>query len=170
MNKALFHVAGALALVSAGEAQAAGAAQCLTRAEVHGMVGYFLPMALDSASKTCAQQLPGNSFMRTSAPRVIAELNIGRDAAWPNARKAFNKLGGEGEEFGKMSDDLVKPMFDGMIDGLIGQEIKPRNCKDIDRIMTPLAAMPAASMVDLITEVFVVAMRNDKEMPTCPDA
>ncbi len=32
---------------------------------------------------------------------------------------------------------------------------------------SPLAPLPAPNMVDLITELFVVAMRNDKEMPTC---
>lgn len=171
MRKSLFQVAGVLALLSAGEAQAAKAKQCLTRAEVHGMVGYFLPTVLDTAIKNCGAQLPASSFLLARAPRVVGELTPGRAAAWPMARQAFAKFAGnDGDELANMPDDIVQPVVDEALAGIVGQEIKAKNCKDIDRIMAPLSPLPAANMVDLIAEIFMVAARNDKEMPTCRDS
>lgn len=171
MPKALFQTAAVLALLSAGEAQAAQAKQCLTRAEVQGLVRYFLPTVLDTAIQTCSGQLPATGFLRTQGPRLVTELNAGRAAAWPMARQAFNKIGAEdGDDMSKMPDELVQPLFDEAIGGMLGQEIKAKDCKNIDRILAPLAPLPAQNMADFIGEVFIVAMRNDKEMPTCPDA
>ena len=38
---------------------------------------------------------------------------------------------------------------------------------DVERLLAPLGPLPAANMVELMTELFVVALRNDKDLPTC---
>jgi hypothetical protein len=171
MRSILFKAATAAALfVTCGTqaAQAAQAQQCLTRPEVNGMVAYFLPSLLDTTIKTCSAQAADHSFLRTRAPQLVGELNGGRDAAWPMARAAFMKFAGDdGGEIGKMSDAVVKPFIEEAINGMVAQKITTRNCSDVDRVLTPLAPLPAANVVDLLTELLMVAARGDKKMPTC---
>jgi hypothetical protein len=167
MHKPLFQAAAMLALLASAEAQAAKAKQCMTRAEVHGMVGYFLPSVLDSTIQTCASQAGSDSFLRTRGPQLVTELNQSRDASWPMARAAFGKFADSDADLDKVPDELIKPIIDEAVSGEISKKITARNCADVERVLGPLAPLPAPNMVDLMTELFVVAMRNDKEMPTC---
>lgn len=167
MRKSLFQAAAMLALLSSVEAQAAAAKQCMTRAEVHGMVGYFLPSVLDSTIQTCASQSGGESFLRTRGPQLVTELNLSREASWPMARAAFGKFAGSDADLEKVPDELMKPIIDEAVSGEISKKITARNCADVERVLGPLAPLPASNLVDLMTELFVVAMRNDKQMPTC---
>ena len=55
MQKGLFRIAASLALIGAGQAQAATAQQaapCISREEMRGMVAYFLPTVVNSVIKT----------------------------------------------------------------------------------------------------------------------
>jgi hypothetical protein len=157
-----------IALVSAGGAQAAQAKQCITQAEVHGLIGYFLPSVLDTTIKSCATQSAGQSFFRTRAPQLVDELTPGRAAAWPMARSAFIKFSGDGDKtIAKMPDEVVKPFIEEAVNGIVSDKITTKNCKDIERILTPLAPLPGSNVVDLISEIFVVAARDDKQMPVC---
>lgn len=167
MRKPLFRAAAMLAIVASTGAQAATTKQCMTRDEVRGMVGYFLPSVLDTTIKTCAPNGSDNSFLRTRGPQLVTELGPNREASWPMARAAFGKFAGSEADMAKLPDELIKPLIDEAINGEISKKITARNCADVERVLAPLAPLPSGNMVDLITELFVVAMRNDKQMPTC---
>lgn len=167
MRKSLFRTATIVAILSAGSAQAAQAQQCLTRTEVHGLVGYVLPRVLSSATTTCGANAPASSFFRTRAPQLVGELEVGRDALWPLARKSFGKMSGKGESMDALPDVLMKPVLDQVIDEKVGPSITKTNCADIERIASPMSPLPAANVVNLLTELLIVAGRGDKEIKVC---
>ena len=167
MRKSLFRATAFLVLIAAGGAQAAQTKQCMSRAEVHGMVGYFLPSVLDTTIKTCANQVSSTSFLTSRGPQLVAELYQNREASWPMARTAFGRFAGSDAQLDKLPDELIKPIVDEAISGEVSKKITAKNCADVERILAPLGPLPATNMVELMTELFDVALRNDKELPTC---
>jgi hypothetical protein len=182
MRKFAFQAAAVLALVSSSQIMAAqtqaaeaGAKQCLTRPELRGMVAYFLPTVLQSTIDKCTQRLAADSYMLARAPQLVTTLEAGRAESWPMAKRAFIKIGGNDSKdtakvFSSLPEEAIRPIVEAVISEKLGGAIKPENCGDINRIMTPLEPLPAGNMIDMVTEVMFVAARKDKSMPTCAEA
>lgn len=177
MKRALSQTAAILAMLGAlqAQAQAATAPQCLTRPEIRGMIAYMMPSVITSATKKCAAGLPSTAFFNTKAPQLVTELEPARAAAFPMAKQAFKKFGGNGDRsMDAVFDALPEEAFGPIVDAVIGQKlteaIKPEACGDIDRVMTSMAPLPGNNMIDLISEILVIAARNDKRMRSCPEA
>lgn len=160
----------ALALPSA--AQAAVAASCMTKPELRGMVAYMLPFVVDSVVEKCSATVPGDSFMVTRAPELSRELVKGQPAAWPMAKRAFMKFGGDADKntaamMDAMPESAMRPLVESVLTQEFAGMVKTKDCKDIDAVLGTLAPLPATSFVDLITEVVVIGARNDREMKIC---
>lgn len=171
MASPLFRTAAVLALLSAGSAQAAQAPSCVTRAEMRGLVAYFLPTVVNSTITTCSQHLSGDTYLVSRAPTLVTTLDKGKDAAWPSARSAFLKIGGKGKDAAmieKLPDDLLRPLIETIITTELLPGIKPGQCADIDRIARTMEPLPADNTVDLVAEVLSVAARGDSKIPSCP--
>lgn len=169
--KNLFRCAGLLALVASAQLSAAQAKQCLTEPEMRGLVGYALPAVADAVVQRCSSILPANSFLNSRGAKLVSDLRLGQSAAWPAARSAIGKIGsGDGksdETLSELPEGLVGPLMEGMIQERFVDDLKPQGCKDIDRVLTTLAPLPAANMVEMITQIAMIAARDDKKMPTC---
>jgi hypothetical protein len=177
MRKLAFQTAAVLALVASAQLQAAQtqAQTCLTRPELRGMVAYFLPTVLESAIDTCSQRLKPESYMMARAPQLLTTLESGRSQAWPMAKAAFVKIGDDGKKgtaelFAALPEEAVRPLIEAVITEKIGSSIKPDSCGDIDRVMAPLEPLPAANLIDVLTEAMAIAGRNDKQLRVCQDS
>jgi hypothetical protein len=178
MRKIAFQTTAVLALVASAQplaAQTQAAAPCLTRPELRGMVAYFLPTVLQSAIDTCATKLTPESYMLARAPKLLTTLEAGRSEAWPMAKAAFVKIGGNDDKgtanlFASLPEEAVRPLIEAVIADKLGSTIKPDSCGDIDRVMAPLEPLPAANLVDVLTEAMAIAGRNDKQMRVCRDS
>jgi hypothetical protein len=177
MRKLAFQTAAVLALVASAQLQAAQtqAQTCLTRPELRGMVAYFLPTVLESTIETCSQRLTPDSYMLARAPRLLTTLEAGRSQAWPMAKAAFVKLGDDGktstaELFAALPEEAVRPLIEAVIIQKLGTTIKPDSCGDIDRVMAPLEPLPAANLIDVLTEAMAIAGRNDKQLRVCQES
>ncbi len=172
--KTLFRCAGLLALASSAQLSAAQTAQCLTEPEMRGLITYGLPALADAVVKQCGPQLSQQSFLNTRGPRLVADLRIGQNAAWPAARDALVKMGSrKGNDFdlfSSMPESVAGPLLETVLQERLVADIKPQNCKDIDRVLTTLAPLPSSNFVDLVTEAAIIAARDNKNMPSCPRA
>lgn len=174
MRKIAFRTAAVLALMSAGQLQAAQVAKtsCMTRGELRGMLTYFMPSVLDSTIAKCKDRLDADSYLIGQAPKLVDTLRAGQDAAWPDAKKAIAKIGG-GTNDTAMLDVLpeaaMRPMMEAMAQEKLGSSIKPENCGDINRIMGTLEPLPAANMIEFMTETLAVVARKDSKMPVCAE-
>jgi hypothetical protein len=166
----------AIALLSAVQAQAADATQqCLTRDEVHGMIAFVLPSAISSVAEKCTPVLPKDAFLLSRAPQLVSELEPARAAAFPMAKAAFMKFGGSTDKdtmkmMSALPEEALRPMIEMIVAEKVTGEIKPENCKDIDRIFSTIAPLPGANMIDLVTEALMIAGRKDDKMRSCPEA
>lgn len=172
--KSLFRCAGVLALFSSAQLSAAPAAQCLTETDVHGLVAYMLPSLAEKVVESCASRLPTNSYLNTRGNGLVGQLRKGQSAAWPSARDAMIKLGGKDDDsaemFRSMPESVVGPIMENMLTDKVGDDLKPQNCKDIDRVLSTMAPMPVASLVDMVTAIAIIAGRGDKKFQTCEAA
>jgi hypothetical protein len=175
MTKAAFQFTSALALAALAlpsAAQAATAANCMTKPELRGMVAYMLPFVVDSMVEKCKTTLPAGSFVANQAPALSKELAKGQPEAWPMAKRAFLKFGGETTKestamMEAMPESAMRPLVESILTQEFGGMIKTKDCKDIDAIMGTLTPLPASGFVDLFTEVLVIGARGDKEMSIC---
>lgn len=174
MRKTAYKIAATLALLSAGQAQAAATDQCLTRPELRGMIAYVLPSVVGTATTRCSTGLASDSFFAARAPQLLLELEPARAAAFPLARQAFKKFGSSKDKgtmaiFDALPEEVFRPIVEAVVTEKIGDSIKPESCGDIDRIMKTIAPLPSANVTDLLTEVMIVAARNDRKMHTCEE-
>jgi hypothetical protein len=179
MRKLVFQTAAVMALASSAQllaAQTQAQSQtCLSRPEMRGLVAYFLPVVLESTIDKCTSRLAKDSYMLARAPQLLGTLDAGRSEAWPMAKAAFVKIGGDGDKntsnlFASLPEEAVRPLIEAVIADKISSEIKPESCGDIDRIMAPLEPLPAANLVDVVAETLAVAGRGDKRMRLCQDS
>ncbi len=173
MRNAFKLTAGALALVSAAQLQAAqtAATSCLNRDEVHGLVAYVLPDALDATLTTCSPKLGPDSFLARRGPKLAETLRTGKNAIWPQARSAFFKFGGEHTaELAKLKDATVRTMVDDLMSQKLAPAIKPSICGDVERILAPLEPLPTDNLVAFLSAIVSVAARKDPKLPTCPES
>lgn len=165
---------GAALTLQAGLAQAAApsGAKCVERAEVAGLVGFALPTVLNAAISKCTPALGDNAYLVARGPRLVASLNTGKDASWPMAKQAFVKIGGgpeAAEAFAMLSDQAIKPIVEEVFAAKFVEEIPTESCKDVDSIMAALEPLPAANLVQVLTEALMIAGRKDKKLSTCRD-
>lgn len=170
ISKTLFRCTGLLALAASAQLSAAQTKQCLSEGDVRGLVAYALPSVAETVVERCGGRLPANAYLNTRGPRLITDLRSGQSAAWPAAREAMIKLSGDegnADTLRAMPEAMVGPMMEGMIAEKFTSGFKPESCKDIDRVMTTMAPMPAANIVDMFTAVVMIAGRDDKKLQTC---
>lgn len=173
MRSTFFRLAGALALLSATQAQAAVTRQsCITPDEVQGLVGYILPALLDRVAGTCAPHVSRGGYMKARLPGLIAELDNGRDAAWPAAKSAFLKFGSpkdarEVEGFSALPDDALRPIVDQAFTEEFAAKIPASSCPDVEEVLQALEPLPAGNTVRVLSVVLTLAARGDKGFPAC---
>ena len=172
--KTLFHCTGLLALASTAQLSAAQTAQCLTEPEMRGLVTYAMPTLADTLVQRCKASLPAGSYLNTRGPGLVTSLRAGQSAAWPTAREALIKVSGRDEDSNQMlrtmPESVVSPILEQMIGDRFGETLEPKTCKDIDRVLTPLAPLPAPNLVEAVTQVAMIAARKSKDLPSCPAA
>jgi hypothetical protein len=158
-----------------GQAIAAQAAAtpCLTSGEVRALATFAMPSVLTGVIDNCSRQLGANAFMTSQGRGLVAAYAAGKDAAWPQARKAFFRLaqsgkGGEKDTMGAMAsmpDSALQPFVEGMIGGLIGAKLKPAQCGTADRLMRLLAPLPPQNTAELLSTILELADADGKAKP-----
>ena len=175
MTRYVFRIAGALALLSTAQLQAAAptdAKPCITQPEVHGMVAYILPSIVTSVVSRCQATLPPSAAMLSRGPQLATALVGGRVAAFPLARQGFAKFTDQGNKLVtgmllRMSEVQLRPIMEAAVEQELMSSFKVRDCADIDRVFATLQPLPANNFVDLFTQVIALAARNNKDVSVC---
>lgn len=173
MRHFAYRTAAVLALISSGQAQAATTANCITRPEMQGLVAYFLPSVLNSTITSCGAALPAQSYLVAKGPALVAQLEAGKDSAWPAAKAAFMKMSGEGQGkdnalLQKLPDEALRPLIESIIETELLPSIKPGTCQDIDRVAATLEPLPATNTVTMVAELLSIGARKDGKFSSCP--
>lgn len=178
MKQGLFRTAAAMAFLASAQAQAAQPKAsavppprpCITDAEVHGLVAYFLPNVLQEVSSKCRALLPPSSYLQTGLRDLAVRLEAGRAAAWPQAKAGFFKFAPSDKDgsIAALSDQALRGVVDQVILEKLSIPMNATMCGEANDIAQALAPLNAEQSVHLIATIFNAVGRNDKSMHTCP--
>ena len=164
-------VAGCLAMCLVnGPALAQPAPRCITEAEMHGLVAYFLPAVLDEVSRSCSSHLPESSYLRAGLPRLQESLNQNKEASWPLAKAAFFKISDskDSKTMAGFSDKALRPLVDEILTQKMKINIDAPMCGEVNDIAEALAPLTPDQTVHLLATIFNTVARKDKTMRSCP--
>lgn len=144
----------AIALTFVSSTVQAAEAPCLTPAEFTSLATYGLPSVISGVTQRCASTLPAGAWLPENGTPLAARYAAAKPGAWPGAKAAFMKLGASKRDgadlFSKLPDRSLQPMVDGLIEGLIGQQIPLQRCQTIDRVVRLLSPLPPENTAELI--------------------
>lgn len=174
----------ALASLAASEVAAAQEPACLSEREVTSLVTYALPVVMNSTMKTCSPQLSPQGYFATQGPGLVQRYAARKSAAWPDAKAALIKLGGNDDKMkdivANLSDEALQPFAEGIVAAMVAKGIKPGQCKAIERGVRLLAPLPPENTAELVTFVLVLADKpkvrgavgasKKSDLPICPAA
>jgi hypothetical protein len=172
----------ALASLACSEIAMAADAPCLSEHEVTSLVTYALPVVMDSAIKTCRPQLAPGGYFATQGAALVQRYAAHKSMAWPEAKRALLKIGGNDDKMKDMvaslSDEALQPFAEGLVAQLVTKGIKPKQCIAIERATRLLSPLPPENTAELLTFVIVLAERpklrsavgapRNSELPICP--
>ncbi len=160
----------AIALCTTGAVQAAPRRACISSAEMHGMVAYFLPVVIENVTGRCSAYTASSAYLRAGLPSLQMQLREGREGAWPMARSAFFKLSRQKDvrTMATLSDDALRPMVDDVLGAKFDIAVDAATCGEINDITQALAPLDAPQTVNLLAAVLSAAARKDNRIPSCP--
>lgn len=140
---------------------------CLTVGEFTALAGYALPSVIGGTVQRCSATLPADAFLRRSGNELAQRYAVNRAGAWPGARAVFFKLGetGNAEAANAMRtlpDQTLQLMLDGLIEGMIGQNLPVERCRAVDRVVRLLSPLPPESTAELIALAAGLGARTGK--------
>jgi hypothetical protein len=129
---------------------------CLTTAEFTAMSSYALPSIISGARERCAGTLPADAWLQRNGDELAERYAAGKPAAWPRARAAFLKVGGNtgnpqtNDLLKSLPDASLQPMVDGLIAGIVGQQLPTDRCPAVNRLVQLLSPLPPENTAELI--------------------
>jgi len=159
-----------LALAVTTSAEAAPAATCIDANEIRGFVGYVLPDVVGTVVTKCGPTLRPDGYFNTRGSQLGERLAVGKEAAWPMARSAFRKMGGDfkGQPKAGLSERTIRSLIDNEMVTKLTSQLPLTMCRDIESIVAPLDPLPAENMVQLLAAIFGVAGRKGSDVKACP--
>ena len=142
------------ALITPAMAQAAEP-PCLTAAEFTSLSSYALPSVIKGVAQQCSATLPADAFLRSKGDELSTRYARAKPGAWPGAKAAFLKMSnGTNDQAAQLirglPDTTLQPMVDGLIEGMVSQQLRPQRCGTIDRLVRLLAPLPPENTAELI--------------------
>ena len=153
--------AALLAAAIPSMAQAQAGAACLSRAEANALFAHALPDLIEGIRGKCAASLPAGAFLPSQGGTLIARYRSAGTDNWALARQGFTKMMGTK---GDMESKMMAAMPDAALKGLLGtafsvavtEDIKTKDCSQIDRFVAALSPLPAANVAEIITGLMVL--------------
>ncbi|QNQ11273.1 hypothetical protein [Sphingomonas alpina] len=151
------------------QAAEAAAKPCVTPAEASGLMLFIAPDAIKAVGETCATVLPADALLRQTSGAFIDKYRAEADSAWPSAKAALAKIAGD-EMKPALENDSFKPMIASLMAPVIAKDIKPKDCAQIDRIVTLIAPLPPRNAAELIVTLVQLSgeKKENSKLPVCP--
>jgi hypothetical protein len=129
---------------------------------------------LNTVADRCAKALPASSYMPTHSKALVASYRATSASAWPQAKVAFFKLGGDDNSEGAkilraMPDETLKSVVGTAFNVVIGNDIKEADCPKIDSLVAALAPLPISNVATILVSLGgLVESGKDDSFRICP--
>ena len=172
-----FRLAAAFAAISLSTNAIAASTQsaCLTEKEAVAFFSFALPEMLNTVADKCQRSLPTSSFLSTRSKELVSSYRTASTSAWPQAKAAFFKLGGEDNSDGAkmlraMPDDTLKSVVGTAFNVVVGNDLKPTDCSKIDSLVAALAPLPISNVATILVSIGgLVGSERDDSFRICPN-
>lgn len=131
---------------------------CLTPAEFSSLATYGLPSIIKGVSERCRPSLGASGWLPRNGAQLSARYAQSKPAAWPAAKaavfKMFGPANGSGKDqlgpFRSLPDAQLQPIADGLIEGMMSQQVPVERCQTIDRVVSLVSPLPPQNTAELI--------------------
>jgi len=134
--------------------------------KVEAAARYALPFAFEGYVSRCSTALSSDGYIAVNSPRLSEKFSDGAGNSWPEAKELMMELARE--EAGEMSsifdmldDESLRPFVDGMIEGLVAQEMKVEDCGTVERALEILDPLPADNVAALAGFLVEMGLNED---------
>ena len=165
---------GALAAVAVlGGNVAAAQQQCVTEKEFAHTMIYATPLAIDAAKAKCASSLQSSGYLLSSSDNLRAKYAALQNETWPSAKSAAFKMAQSTDAasqlntFAAFPDEALRPFVDALVTQKLNENIKAKDCKNIERGMRLLAPFSPRDAGALLG--FVAGLTDSKTLPVCKE-
>lgn len=149
LNKVARTTVALWAGLAATTAQAAADAKpCLTEVEAQSVFLAIAPDAIRAVAQKCAPALPEAAMLRSGLTAFTGPYDTAAAAAWPQAGSALAKIAGP--DMKGIDPAAMKPIIGAMIGAMAADQVKPKDCMMIERVLTLTAPLPPANVAGLI--------------------
>lgn len=131
--------------------------------EMAAAIQYSLPHLIKGTMTACGDTLAPAGFLNANADRLEAKFAAEADAYWPQAKSVLLRFASKQEDrtsnvdmMAQLPDDALQPLVGGIVSMLIAQEIKPKSCGDIERVVALFDPLPPENIAGLVA--FAVEM------------
>jgi hypothetical protein len=164
-NSAFFVAAASLAL-SANAAQAAQNTQaaCMTEAEVEAILLLVLPDIVRGIAETCKPVLPANAYLLTKGEALAGKFEAEAEATKPAMLSAVGKMiGVKGKD---LPLDAMATVMKAVVGPKLSQDLKTKDCPNIDRMFGYLEPMPVRNVSGLFTTILDMTASDTRRQKT----
>jgi hypothetical protein len=175
MNRTLAAVAALGALVTSQVAAAATPSSCISEREISQLAIYAVPSLVEGVRAKCGRTLSAKGFLATRGDAFASRYAELQDETWPVAKSAITKFATsktkpkDADSFAMLAglpDDAVRPLVDALIAQKIGEEIKPKDCGNIERglqLVSPLGPRDSGALLG-----FIFTLVKPDDAAVCP--
>lgn len=152
------------ALVGLGAAQASAAqTPCMTSVEAKSVVSAALPDLVLAISNKCKPALGADAYLTKSGANLSGKFKSGATAAWPAAKKAVLKVGGENAQLlANLPDEASRALLSVGINAMITNGMTTEQCGVTNRILAALDPLPPANFADAMSAVIETELAKPK--------
>lgn len=158
------HFATMTALAGLCAAQAATAqTPCMTSIEAKSVVSAALPDLVLAISNKCKPALAADAYLSKSGAILSGKFKSSANAAWPAAKKAVLKVGGENAQLlANLPDETSRALLSVGINAIITNGMTTEKCGVTNRILAALDPLPPANFADAMSAVIETELAKPK--------
>lgn len=145
--KRLLFAAASLAWIASSAASAA--TPCVTTPEATSIALVAMPEVIHQVGQICSARVSASSLLRQPNSAFLARYQAEADRAWPAARAALGRVAGP-DISPLLQSDFTRPVLVSLLAPALADAVQPKDCAEIDRIVTLAQPLPPANAAGLI--------------------
>lgn len=125
--------------------------------EMAAAIQYAMPHLIKGTMTACGDTLAPEGFLNANADRLEAKFAAGAEAYWPQAKSVLLTFASKKEGrasnvdlMAQLPDEALQPLVGSIVSMLIAQEIKPKSCGDIERVVALFDPLPPENIGGLV--------------------
>jgi hypothetical protein len=142
---------------------AAAQTPCMTSSEAKSVVSAALPDLVLAISNKCKPALSADAYLNKSGSSLSGKFKSSANSAWPAAKKAVLKVGGENAQLlANLPDEASRALLSVGINAMITNGMTTEKCSVTNRILAALDPLPAANFADAMSAVIETELAKPK--------